>query len=61
MSTKDLSGDKDWGTVYAILVNELELMVDRRRGQPDLVYEPDIQNLGRIIDELSHQGVRLTK
>ncbi len=61
MVCKVLSGDKDWGTVYAILVNEYEVMRDRRRSELDPSGIEAFESLRRIIDELAVQGVRLTK
>ena len=57
MSTKELSGDKDWSTIYTILVNELELVTDRAKSDPE--YTQDIEPLARIIHELHDQGVSL--
>ncbi len=49
--------DVDWRTVYAVLVNEHELLHDLAESQS--VYEQDVVTIGRIIDELSDQCLSL--
>ncbi len=58
MVTKELPSDEDWRTVYAILVNELEVLHDRSKTEP--VYEQDVKSVGLIVDELTRQGLSLT-
>ncbi len=50
--------DIDWRTVYAVLVNELEVLHDRAKSEP--VYTDDVVTLTRITAEFERQGVSLT-
>ncbi len=58
MVTKELPSDEDWRTVYAILINEFEVLHDRAKSEP--VYAQDVRSVGLIIDELGRQGLSLT-
>ena len=53
-----LPSDEDWRTVYAILVNEFGVLLDRSKSEP--VYSQDVKSVGLIIDELGRQGLSLT-
>ncbi len=59
MVSKELSSDKEWNYIYAVLVNELEVVADRAKSEP--TYHNDVKTLGCIIHTLHDQGVTLTK